>query len=148
MYIIIAGAGIVGFHIASLLSGAKHKVVVVEQSEEVMDSVRQLDVKTVVGSAATPRVLREAEVHRADLIIAVTNSDETNMLTCFLAKELGASMTVARVRNPEYSGYFVTAAKSPLASRKVIRPKSLGIDLFINPEDEAAEGIINILSGL
>ena len=148
MYIIIAGAGIVGFHIASLLAEEAQEVTVVEQSEEALDNVRrQLDVKTILGGAATPKVLREAEVHRADLVIAVTNSDETNMLTCFIAKELGAGMTAARIRNPEYSGYFITAAKSPSAPRKVIRPKSLGIDVFINPELEAAKEIMSILSG-
>ena len=139
MYIIIAGAGVVGFHIASLLIEEKHEVTIIEQSEDAIENIRgQLDVRTVIGNTATPKLLREAEVHRADLIIAVTNNDETNMLTCFLAKELGAAMTVARVRNPEYSGYFITAAKSPSATRKVIRPKSLGIDLFTNPEFEAA----------
>ena len=147
MYIIIAGAGVVGFHIASLLAEEEQEVVVVEQSEEALENIRrQLDVKTILGNAATPKVLREAEAHRADLIIAVTNSDETNMLTCFIAKELGASATAARVRNPEYSGYFVTAGKSPSAPRKVIRPKSLGIDTFINPEVEAAKEIMSILS--
>jgi trk system potassium uptake protein TrkA len=149
MYIIIAGAGVVGFHIASLLVEGKHEVTVVEPSEDVIDGVRrQLDVKTVLGNAATPKVLREAEINRADLTIAVTNNDETNMLICFLAKELGAAMTMARVRNPEYSGYFITAAKSPSAPRKVIRPKSLGIDLFINPEVEAAEEVMNVLASL
>ncbi len=146
MYIIIAGAGVVGFHIASLLVEGKHEVTVLEPSEEVVDNIRrQLDVRTVLGNAATPKILREAEVNRANLIIAVTNNDETNMLICFLAKELGAAMTVARVRNPEYSGYFITAAKSPSATRKVVRPKSLGIDLFINPEVEAAEEIMSVL---
>ena len=147
MYIIIAGAGVVGFHIASLLAEEEQEVVVVEQSEEALDNVRrQLDVKTILGNAATPKVLREAEAHRADLIIAVTNSDETNMLTCFIAKELGVSTTAARIRNPEYSGYFVTTGESPSAPRKVIRPKSLGIDVFINPEVEAAKEIMSILS--
>ncbi len=147
MYIIIAGAGVVGFHIASLLAEEKHEVAVVEQSEKAIENVRsQLDVTTILGNVATPKVLREAEAPRADLIIAVTNSDETNMITCFIAKELGASMTVARVRNPEYSGYFIGAAKSPSAPRKVIRPKTFGVDLFINPEVEAAKEIISILS--
>ncbi len=147
MYIIIAGGGVVGFHIASLLAEEEQEVVVVEQSEEALDNIRhQLDVKTILGNAATPKVLREAEVHRADLTIAVTNSDETNMLTCFIAKELGASTTAARIRNPEYSGYFVTTGKSPSAPRKIIRPKSLGIDVFINPEAEAAKEIMSILS--
>ena len=147
MYIIIAGAGVVGSHIASLLIEAKHEVTIVEQSTEIVENVRrQLEVNTVIGNAATPKVLRETGVHRADLIIAVTNNDETNMLTCFLAKELGATMTVARVRNPEYSGYFITAAKSPPTIRKVIRPISLGIDLFINPEFEVAKEITNLFS--
>ncbi|UCB42597.1 MAG: Trk system potassium transporter TrkA [Dehalococcoidales bacterium] len=149
MYIIVAGAGIVGFHVASLLAEANHEVTVVEPSEEVVEGVRrQLDVKTIVGNAATPRILREAEVNRANLIIAVTNNDETNMLICFLAKELGAVMTAARVRNPDYSGYFITAAKSPSAARKVIRPKTLGINLIINPEVELADAIMGMLSNL
>lgn len=147
MYVIIAGSGIVGFHIASLLAEGKHEVAVIEPSEEVVDTIhRQLDVKTVLGNAATPSVLREAEVGRANLVIAVTNNDETNMLVCFLAKELGAAMTVARVRNPEYTGYFLTPAKSPSSPRKVVRPKSLGVNLFINPEVEVSEEIMGALS--
>ncbi len=149
MYIIIAGAGIVGLHIAAVLAEGKHEVTVVEPSDEVVEGIRShLDVKTITGNATTPRILREAEVDRADLVIAVTNNDETNMLICFLAKELGAAMTVARVRNPEYSGYFVTAAKSPSAARKIIRPKTLGVDLLINPEVAVADEIENVLCGL
>ncbi len=148
MYIIIAGAGVVGFHIASLLAKEHHEVAVVEQSEETLENVsRQLDVRSILGNAAIPRILKEAETHRADLIIAVTDSDETNMITCFIAKELGAGTTVARVRNPEYSGYFIGAASSPSAPRKVIRPKTFGVDLFINPVAEAAREIVTILSG-
>jgi len=147
MYIIIAGAGAIGSHIASLLIEAKHEVTIIEQSSEIVDNVRrQLEVNTIIGNAATPKVLRETEVHRADLIIAVTNNDETNMLTCFLAKELGAAMTVARVRNPEYSGYFITAPKTLPALRKIIRPRNLGIDVFINPEFEVAKEITNLFS--
>jgi trk system potassium uptake protein TrkA len=149
VYIIIAGAGIVGMHIASVLVEGKHEVTIVEPSDAVVEGVRhQLDVKTITGNATAPRVLREAEVSRADLIIAVTNNDETNMLICFLAKELGATMTVGRVRNPEYSGYFVTAAKSPSAARKIVRPKTLGIDLIINPEVAVADEMVQLLCGL
>lgn len=149
MYIIIAGAGVVGVHIASLLAEGKHEVTIVEPSDTVIEGIRrQLDVKTITGNATAPRVLREAEVGRADLIIAVTNNDETNMLICFLAKELGASMTVGRVRNPEYSGYFITAAKSPSAARKIVRPKTLGIDLIINPEVAVADEIVQSLCSL
>jgi trk system potassium uptake protein TrkA len=148
MYVVIAGAGVVGFHIASLLVKENHEVAVAEQSEEALENVsRQLDVKTILGNVAIPKILKEAEVHRADLVIAVTDSDETNMITCFMAKELGARMTVARVRNPEYSGYFIGTAPSPSAPRKVIRPRTFGVDLFINPVTEAAREIVTILSG-
>lgn len=149
MYIIIAGAGIVGFHIASLLAEGRHEVTVIESSKDALNATRQqIDVRTIQGNGATPSVLREAEVHRADLIVAVTNNDETNMLVCFLAKELGATMTVARVRNPAYSGYFITAARSPQSPRKIVRPKSLGINVFINPELEVAEEVLGVLSSL
>ncbi len=147
MYIIIAGGGVIGFHIASLLAEEDHQVVVIESSEATMEKFRrQLDIKTILGNAATPKVLRQAEVERADLILAVTNSDETNMVTCFIAKELGAGTTAARIRNQDYSGYFVTPAKSATATRRIVRPKSLGVDVFINPEAEAAEEITSILS--
>ncbi len=148
MYIIIAGAGVVGFHIASLLVQENHQVAVVDQSEKAIENVRrQLDVATIPGNAAIPKTIIEAGVHNADLIIAVTGSDETNMIICLVAKELGARMTIARVRNPEYSGYFISPATSPSAARKVIRPKTFGVDLFINPVVEATKEIIDILSG-
>jgi trk system potassium uptake protein TrkA len=147
MYIIIAGAGVVGFHIASLLVQENHQVAVIDQSDKAIENVnRQLDAATVLGNAVIPKTLREVEVHRADLIIGVTGSDETNMIICLVAKELGARMTMARVRNPEYSGYFISSASSPTTPRKVIRPKTFGVDLFINPVVEATREIVDILS--
>lgn len=148
MYIIIAGGGIVGFNIAAILAEEQHDVVVIEREDSRIERVRNnLDVKTISGSAATPRTLREAEVEKADLVLAVTNNDETNMITCYMAKELGALRTAARIRNPEYSGYFLTPAKSVMSPRKIIRPKSLGIDVFINPDAEISKEILSILSG-
>ncbi len=148
MYVIIAGGGVTGFHIASLLADEGHEVAVIEQSEEKLENVRrQLDVKTIQGNAATPQVLKQAEAERADLVLAVTNSDETNMVTCFMAKEMGAVATAARIRNPGYSGYFLTPVKSTTTTRKVVRPRHLGIDVVINPEAEAAREIMGILSG-
>lgn len=148
MYIIIAGGGVIGSHIAALLAEEGQEVVVVEQAEEVLENIRrQLDVKTIHGNAASPRILKQAEAERADLVLAVTDSDETNMVTCFMAKELGAGTTAARIRNPEYSGSIVAPAKSPMASRRIVRPKKMGIDVFINPEAEAATEIMSILSG-
>ena len=149
MYIVIVGAGGAGFYVASLLSKERQEIVIVEQSEEVAEEVRrQLDVGVIVGSATSPSVLRQADVKSADLIVAITSSDETNMVACFMAREMGAKKTVARVRNPEYSGYLILDGKSPHTPRKVVRPKSLGIDLFVNPEVEAAKTIVSMLSSL
>lgn len=149
MYIVIVGAGAAGFYVAHLLSREKQEIVVIEQDEEAAQQVRrELDVGVVVGNAAIPRILWQAEVQRADLVVAVTGVDESNMITCFMAKELGAKRTIARVRNPEYSGYLLVGGKSPYATRKVVRPRSLGVDLFVNPEIEAAREIVSILSGL
>ncbi len=149
MYIVIAGAGGAGFYVASLLSKERQEIVIVEQSGEVAEEVRrQLDVGVIVGSATSPSVLRQADVKSADLIVATTSSDETNMVACFMAREMGAKKTVARVRNPEYSGYLILDGKSPHTPRKVVRPKSLGIDLFVNPEVEAAKTIVSMLSSL
>jgi trk system potassium uptake protein TrkA len=149
VYIIIAGGGVVGFNIASLLSVESHDVVVIDDSAAAVESIqRQLDVRTICGNAATPRILREAEANRADLVLAVTDSDETNMVVCFIAKEMGAARTAARIRNPDYSGYFQLPAKSPMATRRIVRPRSLGVDIFINPEVEMAREILSILAGL
>ncbi|MCK5585578.1 NAD-binding protein, partial [Candidatus Bipolaricaulota bacterium] len=132
MNIVVIGAGAAGSYVASLLSREKQDIVVIEQNEEVAERVRrQLDVAVVVGNAAVPKVLWQAEVQRADLVVAVTGVDETNMIACFMAKEIGARKTVARVRNPEYhSGYLQVGAKSPNAPRKVVRSKGLGVDWF------------------
>ncbi len=149
MYIVIVGAGAAGHYVASLLSREKQEIVVIEQDEAAIDQIRrEMDVNTVVGNAALPRILWQAEVQRADLLVAVTGVDETNMITCFMGKELGAKKTIARVRNPEYSGYLLVGGRSPYATRKVVRPRSLGVDLFVNPEIEAAREIVSILSGL
>jgi len=149
MYIVVVGAGAAGFYVASLLSKEKQDIVVVEQDPEAAEQVRrQLDVGVVVGNGAIPRVLREAEVQRADLVVALTAVDEVNMVTCFMAKELGAKKTICRVREPEYSSYQLVGSKSPYASRKVVRSRGLGVDLFVNPENEAAKEIVSILSGL
>ncbi|MBN1857544.1 MAG: Trk system potassium transporter TrkA [Dehalococcoidia bacterium] len=150
MYIVVIGAGAAGSYVASLLSREKQDIVVIEQDEEAAEKVRrQLDVAVVVGNAAVPKVLWQAEVQRADLVVAVTGVDETNMIACFMAKEIGAKKTVARVRNPEYhTGYLQVGATSPNAPRKVVRSKGLGVDWFVNPEIEAAREIARSLSGL
>lgn len=149
MYVVVVGAGETGLHIASLLSKEKQEVAVIERSDEAVETVRrQLDVGVVEGNAVGPRILREAEVERADLVVATTGVDEANMVVCFMSRQMGARKTVARVRNPEYSGYFVVGGKTPYGTKRVVRPRSLGIDLFVNPETETAHNIMRSLSGL
>lgn len=149
MYVVIGGGGIIGSHIASLLSNAGHEITIIEESREILEKIhRYLDVATIEGNAAAPKMLRTAEVQRADLMLAVTSKDEINMIACFMAKEMGAGMTVARIRNPAYSSPFSAPARSPTLPHKIIRPRNLGIDMVINPEAEAAREIVNILSGL
>ena len=151
MYVVVVGAGAAGFYLASRLPREKKDVdvLVVEQDAEAAEEARrQLDVAVVHGDGALPSVLREAEVQRADFVVSLTAVDAANMITCFMAKELGAKKTVARVRNPEYSGYGLVGRKSPYATRKIVRPRSLGVDFFVNPEREAAREIVSILSSL
>jgi len=151
VYIIVVGVGATGYHIASLLVKAGQEVVVVEQSEELAEYVHhQLDVGIVLGNAVNPNVLRQADVGRANLLVAAMASDEANMVICSMAKELRAGKTVARVRNPEYrSGYFAVGnGDSPYTARKIERPIRMGIDHFVNPEIETAKQIENSLSGL
>lgn len=132
---IIIGAGKVGFSIAQLLSSEEHDVVVIEQDEERSELIDQaLDVQVINGSGASWRVLESAGVRNADMVVAVTEFDELNMIACLLAKRYGVKTTVARVRNPEY-------VETPHFS-----PESLlGIDLIINPERVTAMEIAKIV---
>ena len=149
MNVLIVSAGVVGSRIAAMLVKQGHAITVIDQSEAALDSISmRLDVKTVQGSGINPKTLMEADVDKADLVVAVTRSDEMNVITCFISKELGAKKTVARIQNPEYPGYFLTPAKAPTAPRRIVRPKKIGVDLLINPEVMAADHILDTLSSL
>ncbi|MDY6911764.1 MAG: Trk system potassium transporter TrkA [Chloroflexota bacterium] len=149
MYIIIVSAGVIGSRVAAMLVKEGHDVVVIDESEIALDSLSlRLDVKTVVGSPINPQVQLEADVSSADVIVAVTRHDELNIITCFIAKELGARKTVAKIQNLDYPGYFIGPASSPNAPRRIVRPKKLGVDLLINPEAMTAQHILNTLSSL
>lgn len=128
MKCIIIGAGKVGFSIAQLLSSEDHDVVVIEQDEDRVSVVDEaLDVQVVEGSGASWAVLEDAGVKTADMVVAVTELDELNMIACLLAKQYGVKTTIARVRDPEY-------AETPHFSPEAL----LGIDLIINPEKVTA----------
>ncbi|NLJ73074.1 MAG: Trk system potassium transporter TrkA [Syntrophomonadaceae bacterium] len=135
MRAIIIGAGKVGFSIAQLLSLEEHDVIVIEENEERAIVVEELlDVQVINGNGASWKVLESVGVRHTDLVIAVTEIDELNMIACLLAKQYGAKTTVARVRNINY-------VETPHFSPEAL----LGIDLIINPERVTAYEIAKIV---
>lgn len=132
--IIIVGAGKVGCQIAKTLSSEKHDVILIEKNDTIRQSAQNnLDVLTILGNGANVRTLEEAGIKQADMIIAVTSSDEANMIACMTAKQFGVPQKIARIRNPEY-----------LYANALSREK-LGIDLTINPERATAKEIVKLL---
>jgi len=132
--IIIIGAGKVGCQIAKTLSSENHDVVIIEKDDMKRQSAQDnLDVLTILGNGANVRTLEEAGIKQTDMIIAVTSSDEANMIACMTAKQFGVPQKIARIRNPEY-----------LYANALSREK-LGIDLTINPERATAKEIIKLL---
>ena len=132
MRIIIVGAGEVGFHIAKKLSMENKDVILVEINEERVRRVRQiLDVQVIHGKGSSPSVLRQAGLESAEIVIAVTDSDETNIVACLIAQTLSKNVIrVARVREPEYRG-----------ASGLIDKSSLHIDLMISPEEEVSKSL-------
>lgn len=101
MYIVIAGAGQVGIEIAKLLLDEGHNVVLIESDEKRLESVEMLDVLIVEGNAASPAKLAEAGINSADMLVAVTGSDEINIIACMVAKSKGCK-TIARISSADY----------------------------------------------
>lgn len=136
MKAIIIGAGEVGYHIAGSLSREGIDVIVIDRNEERLREVSDLlDVQTIVGSGSSPEILKKADMAHTDMMIAVTNSDETNMIACLLAStQSRIPIRIARIRNPELNG------DSLLFNREY-----LNIDLCINPEREAVDHMMDIL---
>lgn len=135
MRVVIVGAGKVGYTLAQYLTKENHEVIVIENNEERRAIVQNtLDVMTISGNGASPGMLLDPEIRNADLMVAVTDSDEVNMIACMAAKQAGIKRTIARVRNQEY------AEKDKLKFNV-----SLGIDLTINPEMVTAQEISQIL---
>ncbi len=135
MNIIIAGCGKVGQKLTERLSQEnEHNITIIDINAPIIETlVNQHDVMGVCGSCANIEILTEAGVEDADLMIAVTESDEINMLTCLMAKKLGNCQTIARVRKPEY-------AKSLAVFRD-----DLGLSMVINPEQAAAKEMARVL---
>jgi len=131
--ILILGAGEVGFHIAQRLAIEGNDVVVVDNNAERLQRVADtMDVKTILGHASHPSVLQRAGAENAELLIAATTNDETNMLACQVAHSLfNVTTKMARVREPDY-----------INNPGLFGRDELPIDLIISPEREAAKSIV------
>ena len=134
MRILIVGDGKVGHTLATELLREGHDITIIDQNDAKLKKTQDvLDVMCVHGNGANASTLMEAEVERADILIAATATDEINMLCCLIGKHLGAKFAIARIRNPEYN-----------ESLQVLQHE-LGIDMTINPERAAAQEISRML---
>ena len=134
MNIIIIGCGKIGSTLATQLVNEGHSITVIDSNPAVIESVTNtLDVMGVVGNGASYLIQQEAGVEQADLMIAVTASDELNLLCCLIAKKAGDCPTIARVRNPIYN--------KEISFLK----ENLGLTMIVNPDSAAATEISRIL---
>ena len=138
MNIIICGAGKVGFSISKQLSSQGHSVTVIDQSSEDIKKINDTqDVKGIVGRASLPSVLENAGAENADMIIAVTRNDETNMVVCQLASSLfNITKKIARIRTKDFlEGKW----------NKLYNKSNIPIDVIISPEKEVAKSLFRRL---
>ena len=135
MRIVVIGDGKVGKTIVEHAAKENHEIVVIDNNPKVVEQlIDKYDVMGIFGNGANYDIQKSARVDKADLVIASTNSDEVNILSCIVAKELGAKSTVARVRSYDYN------------SQIHIMSRDLGISMIINPELESAKEIQNIIN--
>lgn len=134
MRIVIVGGGKVGEKLCAELSQENNDIILIERDEDTLERLMiKFDITGIVGNGANIEIQQEVGVDTADIFIAVTEMDEINLISAVLAKNLGATYTVARVRNPEY------------AKQDTILKNSLGVSLIINPELAAARDIVKVL---
>jgi trk system potassium uptake protein len=136
MKILILGAGVTGSAVAAALASEENDIMVVDFKPLLLDALKErFDIATVAGNAAHPSVLEQAGIHDTDIVIAVTDSDETNMLACLVINALYARpKTIARVRAIEYQ-------KNP----ELFGAKGIPIDHVISPEMIVMEAIRNLI---
>ena len=135
MNIVIVGVGKVGYALAEELSREEHDITMIDSNEELLrNAAERLDIIYVAGNGTALSVQTEANVNKADLMIAATSSDEVNMLCCLLARKIGCKYTIARVRNPEYE------------KQLYMMKDDLGLSMFINPELATAVEISRLIT--
>jgi len=135
LYIIIIGAGHVGFNLAKQLSYEKHDIIIIEStSERYARAAEALDAQAYHGSGTSYKLLEKAGIKNADVLVAVTSNDEVNILSAIMAKKYGVKTTIARVTNGDF-----------LDEGCPVNPQQVDIDLIIHPESEAANGAVQLL---
>ncbi|MFN3872878.1 MAG: Trk system potassium transporter TrkA [Ignavibacterium sp.] len=136
MHVIIAGMGDVGYQLAKQLSSENNDIVAIDLDHDRLHYTDQMaDILTIEGSSTSIKVLEEAKIEKADLLVAVTSSEEVNIATAILGKKLGAKKTVARISNAEY-----------LDPRHGVNFNEIGIDFMIYPEELAALETVNLIN--
>lgn len=133
--VIVVGGGEVGFHLAERLSEESQDVVLIDSSPARAEDVgNRLDIMTIAGNGASLSVLEKAGIKKAKMVLAVTSSDEVNLIACLAAQRLGVEYVAARISSPDY-----------YQRSSVLSGEALGIDLMINPERECARETLELL---
>ncbi|MCI8319508.1 MAG: Trk system potassium transporter TrkA [Dorea sp.] len=134
MKIVIIGDGKVGHKLAIQLSEENYDITLIDQNEgKLKDALNKMDIFCITGNGADAEIMKQADVPHADLVIACASADEMNMLSCLLARRLGAKHTIARVRNPIYY-------------RQIgMLKEDLHLSMAVNPELAASNEIVRVL---
>lgn len=135
MKIVVAGCGKIGQTVIGRLVAEGHDLVAIDSDNVILDELTNIyDIMVICGNCADSDVLEEISIQEAELFVALTGSDELNMLSCFIAKRMGCNNTIARIRNPEYNDDSL-----------VFLRKELGLSMSINPDMLTASELFNIL---
>lgn len=135
MHVIVFGAGEVGLHIADRLSREGHDVALVDRDPaRIAEAEERLDVQTIMGSGSSPVILEQAGLEKTDLLVAVTNDDEANLIAALIAKQAQVETTIVRLQSDELRG------KDAVRLRK-----AMGVDHVIDPDVETAQAILELL---
>ncbi|NLY46995.1 MAG: Trk system potassium transporter TrkA [Tissierella sp.] len=130
MKVVIVGVGKLGYKIAESMIMEDIEVILIDTNAKVLERINEhIDVLTIEGNGIDIRILKEINISSCDLLVATTDSDETNTVICSLAKKLGCKQTIARIRNPEY-----------MEQLDFIKSE-MGIDQIVNPDLDTAKAI-------
>lgn len=137
--VVIAGAGQVGIHIMQEMAAYGHDIILIDENEDRINEARErADVGTFVGNACNPQLLMDIGLNENDLFISVTNSDETNLVACHLAKAFGCQTKIARVRKPYYRSYSGTSLDDSFW-------ENMGVEVLFNQWDLTVSEIQRLL---